>query len=324
MNEGDFAPGVAYRIMPPVHYFADQCASLFYAQALARLKPDVVVVFFAGHGEALGLTLASVITKSAVVFSVGYPIELVPHRFAEFRQFGLDGRLGAIVVLGRHMAPGVERFFGRSVAILPNGVDIEAFRPGDARVQARYGDVPELITVAAAERRKGFDLVLDAMPGVMEQVGRVHYTIVGDGPDRDWLQDQVRQRRLEEYVSLNGAVDDVKPYLARADIFLLPSYGEGLPNAYLEALAMGLPTIVSNDPPYDDIARTEFSIRINRAQPEAMEQAIVDLLRDPVRRLAMGQAARHEAESTYAWRKVAKRYEALFRELVEKRDSCEF
>lgn len=85
----------------------------------------------------------------------------------------------------------------------------------------------------------------------------------------------------------------------RSLIRLEPDDG-GLPNAYLQALATGLPTIVSNDPPYDDIAQPEFSIRVDRLDRLGMVEAIVQILRDPDRRKAMGRAARREAERTYA------------------------
>jgi glycosyltransferase involved in cell wall biosynthesis len=311
------ASGVRRQIVRGIRYFEAVWAALFYAQALVRFRPDVVIVFFAGYGEAAGLALASLVVRPRVVFVVGYPLELVPHRFVEFHQWGLDRRLNAIVVMAHHMAPAIEQFFGRATEMIPIGVDLDAFRPED-RVSARprRERIPHLVTVAALERRKGFAAVLDALPSVMDSVGPVRYTIVGDGPDRGWLEVQIGQMRLQDHVRLVGVVDDVRPYLVDADVFLLPSQGEGLPNAYLEALAMGLPTIVSDDPPYDDIARPEFSVRIDRTDPEAMAQTIVRLLRDPARRASMGQAARREAEEVYAWPLIAQEYVRLFTELA--------
>jgi len=309
--------GVTRHIVPRVRYYESKWAALYYAWVLVRLRPDVVVVFFAGYGEAAGLALASAVCHPKVVFIAGYPMELVPHRFAEFRQWGLDRRLDAIVVKARHLAPAIEQFFGRATELIPNGVDIDAFH-SDRKAPPKPCDerMPRLVTVAAMERRKGFALVLEALPGVMANVGPVRYTIVGDGPDRGWLEAQIKESHLQDRVELVGAVDAVQPYLADADLFILPSRGEGLPNAYLEALAMGLPTVVSNDPPYDDIARPEFSVRVDRRDPEAMTQAIVRLLRDPVRRASMGRAARREAKDVYAWPTIALKYQDLFTGLV--------
>ena len=301
-------------------YFEATWSAFFYAQALMRFHPDVVIVFFAGYGEAAGLALASPARRPRAIFVAGYPIELVPHRFVEFRRWGLDHRLDAVVVKARHMAPAIEQFFGRPSQLIPNGVDVSVFRPVSRVSRDSFKSrAPRLVTVAALERRKGFALVLEALPGVMDCMGPVRYTVVGDGPDRDWLESQVTQMRLQDHIELIGVVEDVRPYLADADLFLLPSHGEGLPNAYLEALAMGLPTIVSSDPPYDDIARPDFSVRVDRKDPEALSQAIVQLLRDPVRRESMGKAARREAEQVYAWPAIAQEYLSLFNDLVKPR-----
>jgi glycosyltransferase involved in cell wall biosynthesis len=303
--------------MPYLRYFEAWWAGLFYAQAVARLRPDIVMVFFAGYGEAVGLTLANLFSPAKVVFVVGYPMELAPHRFIEVKYWGLDRKINVIIIKARHMAPAIEQFFGCKTHLIPNGIDLQQFCPGQiVSSKSEMQQFPNLVTVAALERRKGFEVVLAALPEVIARIGPINYTIVGDGPDRVWLEAQIQARGLTEYVKLIGAVKDVRPYLANGDLFLLPSYGEGLPNAYLEALAMGLPTIVSNDPPYDDIAHPAFSIQIDRHNPETMSQALIQLLSNPTCRAAMRRAARREAEEKYAWPIIAQQYQTLFTELI--------
>jgi len=309
------ASGVRYSIMPVKRYFQAYWAVLFYALHIIRTKPDVVIIFFADYGEALALALTRRLYRPVVIFSVGYPLELVPHRFKAFKAWQLGEHLDGIVVKAPHMARAIGEFFGRPAIYIPNGVDTDYFRPADNL--SRMSENFQLITVAAIERRKGFEVVLSALPGVLEQQQNIQYTIVGDGPDCEWLRKTVADLRLDAHVRLPGAVNDVRPFMREADLFLLPSYGEGMPNAYLEALAMGLPTIVSNDPPYDTIAGPAFSIRVNRSDPNMMENAILSLLRDPHRRKQMGQAARREAETKYNWNSVATEYLKLISTLFE-------
>lgn len=309
------ASGVKYSIMPIRRYFQAYWAVPFYAQQFVRTKPDVVIIFFADYGEALALALVRRLYRPTLIFSVGYPFELVPHRFEAFKAWQLAEHLDGIVVKAPHMVQAIEQFFRRPAVYIPNGVDTDHFRPSDKSVR-RSGNF-QLITVAAIERRKGFEVVLSALPGVIEQQRNIQYTIVGDGPDREWLRQVVADLRLDPHIKMTGAVNDVRPFMREADIFLLPSYGEGMPNAYLEALAMGLPTIVSNDPPYDTIAGSAFSIRVDRSDPHMMEHAILSLLRDPHRRKQMGQAARQEAETNYSWNSVAIEYLRLIDTLFE-------
>jgi len=306
--------------MPYVRYFESYWASLFYAGFLAHFRPDVVVVYFSGYGEALSLAMTKPILRPAVVFIVGYPFVFAPHRFREFKTSGLYRSLSAIVVKAQHMVAEVEKCFEREVCVIPNGVDTLFFNPGEP-VEPAADPVSNyrLVTVAAIERRKGFDLVLSALPSVIDKMGQVHYTIVGEGPDRPWLESRIRHFGLQSHVTLVGVVDDVRPHLMSSDIFLLPSSGEGLPNAFLEALAMGLPSIVSTDPPYNEIVRPDFSVSVVRSDPEAMSEAINNLLLDADRRQAMGRVARKEAEEVYAWPMIAQRYLDFLTEIVRKR-----
>lgn len=311
--------GGNYCIMPSFRYLEAKWAALFYAQTFLRLEPNIVLVHFAGYGEAAALGMTRLIWRPSVVFVVGYPFELVPHRFVEFKAWRLDQHLAGIVIKARHMAPSIAQFFGQQVYYIPNGVDLTSFRPDTTNPYHIKGKIPQLVSIAAIEKRKGFELVLAALPTVIRQFGPVHYTIVGDGPDKVWLEEYIQHKELAAYVTMVGSQNNILSFLQQADIFLLPSYGEGLPNAYLEALAMGLPTIVSNDPPYDDIAHPEFSIRVDRTDSQAMGAAIVQLLSDPTLRKRMGEAARREAEQAYAWPVVAKHYLAVFHELINKK-----
>ena len=310
--------------MPQLRYFESRWASLFYAGFLVHFKPDVVVVYFAGYGEAMSLALMKPILKPTVAFIVGYPFDLVPHRFSEFQSAGLGGSLAAILVKSKHMVAQVEAFFQRDVRVIPNGVDTKLFHPGASTksvVESDGNSHYRLVTVAAIEERKGFDVVLSSLPAVIDQIGPVQYTIVGDGPDRPWLESLIRDSGLQSHVKLVGAVDDVRPYLSDSDVFLLPSSGEGLPNAFLEAMAMGLPSIVSTEPPYDEIARSDFAVSVDRSDPQAMCEAIINLLLDTDRRRSMGIAARKEAEEVYNWPIIAQRYLDVLNETVRSRQS---
>ena len=295
--------------MPRLRYFEPSCASLFYAGCMAHFRPDVVVVYFDGYGEARSLALTRPILRPAVVFDVGYPFNLVPHRFNEFKDLRLARSLSGIVVKADHMVDEVKEYFQKDVCVIPYGVDTRLF---SSRVLGKSPTNPpskhRLITVAAIEKRKGIDLVLSALPGVIDKVGPVHYTIVGDGPDRPWLESLVRESGLKSQVTLVGAVGDVRPYLMSSDVFLLPSYGEGLPNAFLEALAMGLPSIVSTAPPYDEVAHPNFAVAVDRHDPQALREAIIKLLLNADLRKSMGSRARKEAEKVYSWPMIAERY----------------
>ena len=91
-------------------------------------------------------------------------------------------------------------------------------------------------------RQKGFERLLSTLA---ELPVAARLTILGEGPDRDALTQQVEGFGLAERVTLPGFVPDAAPYYAGADAFVMPSRWEGMPNAALEALACGTPVIAT-------------------------------------------------------------------------------
>jgi glycosyltransferase involved in cell wall biosynthesis len=313
--------GISVASPPAVRFFEAKWAAPFYARALRRGRFDVVNVFFAAYGEAPALRWAKS-GSSMVNFIVGYPFEQVPHRFEEFARSGLAARLDGIIVKSRFMAPAIESFFGRPVEIIPNGIDLDYFDPakidaGPVRHELNLGAHENLlVTVAALETRKGILSVVRALPHLLSSGLNVRYLVVGEGPDRAIIEQCIAELKLQGRAMLIGARVDVRPYLRAADLFLLPSQGEGLPNAFIEALAMELPVIVSNHPPYSEIVRSEFGLQADERDVVGLASRITDLLSDPVRRQAMGCAARHHVREHYGWPQIAQRYFEFFQSQV--------
>lgn len=136
------------------------------------------------------------------------------------------------------------------VAVLPNTVS-ERFTPGDraaARRRFALGDQRVLLTVgrlAASERYKGQDRVIETLPSLVEAGHDVLYLIAGDGDDRSRLEMLACSAGVGDRVRFLGAVDaEALPDLYRAaDVFVMPSTGEGFGIAYLEAMACGTPAV---------------------------------------------------------------------------------
>ena len=137
------------------------------------------------------------------------------------------------------------------VKVLPNTVD-ERFCPGPKRagLLSRYGLTGKtvLLTVsrlAAAERYKGHDRVIAALARLLPAHPDLVYVIAGDGDDRPYLEECAARAGVREQVRFVGHVpDDELPDLYRAaDLFVMPSTGEGFGIVFLQALASGIPVI---------------------------------------------------------------------------------
>ena len=138
---------------------------------------------------------------------------------------------------------------------IPNGVDTKHFRPisnpknrSELRQELGLKDIPTIVFSGGLVRRKRPHLLLDALH-VLSTLGHVwQLVIVGPFHDADYLDSMekfIAEKRLSEQVKLVGMTADVRPFLHAADIFALPSSKEGMPNAALEAMACGLPCVLT-------------------------------------------------------------------------------
>ena len=136
------------------------------------------------------------------------------------------------------------------VLVLPNTFD-EAFSPGDGstfRTRWGLGSARVLLTVGrmdAAERYKGHERVIAAIPGLVARGHDIVYLVIGDGTDRPRLETLVGASGVAERIRFIGAVDHetLKSAYRAADLFVMPSTGEGFGIAFVEAMASGTPAL---------------------------------------------------------------------------------
>jgi glycosyltransferase involved in cell wall biosynthesis len=107
---------------------------------------------------------------------------------------------------------------------------------------------PHLVAASRLCRQKGFDVLLDAMPAVLARMPGACLWILGEGPLEVELREQATKLGVAESVKFLGFQDNPWPYFKRADVFVLPSRYEGLPNVVLESLAVGTPVVATDCP----------------------------------------------------------------------------
>jgi glycosyltransferase involved in cell wall biosynthesis len=138
--------------------------------------------------------------------------------------------------------------------ILPNCVDLDRFRPQhrDAGLIERYGlqSSKVIMTVgrlASEERYKGFDQVIDLMPQLIKRFPSLKYMIVGEGSDRRRLEKKVEALGLSDRVIFAGHVPESEKiaHYNLADVYVMPSTGEGFGIVLLEAVSCGVPVVGS-------------------------------------------------------------------------------
>lgn len=137
---------------------------------------------------------------------------------------------------------------GKMVRIY-NPVDIKRIRKlADACENPYSGDGPHIVSAGRLCYQKGFDLLLDALRLVRKRLPNAQLTILGDGPLEAELKEQRDRIGLSEVAHVIGFQSNPYPYLKYADLFVLSSRYEGLPNVVLEALALGTHVVASDSP----------------------------------------------------------------------------
>jgi phosphatidylinositol alpha-1,6-mannosyltransferase len=138
--------------------------------------------------------------------------------------------------------------------LLPCTVDLDRFRPGapDPALQARYGLAGKRVLftfgrLVSAERAKGMDEVMEAMPALLSEYPDLVYLIGGDGPDRPRLEAKARALGLGPHVIFAGRIAEAEKvaHYRLADAYVMPSRGEGMGIVILEAMAAGVPALAS-------------------------------------------------------------------------------
>lgn len=195
----------------------------------------------------------------------------------------------------------LREFPGAELRVLGNGVDVPP--------EPAAGDA--IVYVGRLKRQKGVDVLLSAMDGMERTL-----LIVGDGPDRDRLESLASS--VDADVRFVGLVDpsEVTEYLRRGELFVLPSVrGEGLPNAVLEAMAAGLPAVVTDTGGVADVVEDDHTGYVvepgdEEALRSAMERALDGTL--PGR---LGENARQYVRENYSWATITNDLTRLYAEL---------
>lgn len=202
----------------------------------------------------------------------------------------------------------VNRYFPNfPMRVIPNGVDVELYKPGLAPIRHLRDDNVNILFLGRLEKRKGLGDLLRAYRIVQSRVPRSRLIVVGDGPLRGRVEAFVSHHRLPNVVLAGYVPDSVKPrYYDSADIFCAPATGaESFGIVLLEALSSGLPIVATEVPGYMSVLEPgRDSLTVQPKSWRELGAALVILARDAELRSRMGSYAIEKARR-YSWDSVA-------------------
>ncbi len=209
--------------------------------------------------------------------------------------------------------------------VIHNGVDVERFHPGpaDPGLRAALGipeGAPVVGTVGNLRPVKDYPTLLRAFATALRRVPEAVLVFVGDGEERAVLEALASDLGITGSVRFAGARRDVPALLRCFDLFALSSVTEGISVALCEAMASGLPAVATDTGGNPEVvAPGETGALVPVGDHEAMGHAVADLLADPERRRAWGQAARQRAVEEFSLDRMVRAYERLYDEVLGER-----
>ncbi len=221
------------------------------SRLMRERRIDAIVTVGAGDKMfwgRLGAWSAQVPVVLSALHSTGWPDGV--GRLNRMLTSITDGFIGVARPHGEHLIQN-ERFPAQKVFVIPNGIDVERFRPrpeqrGLLREALGVAPLTPLVGIVAALRpEKNHELFLRAAALVRAEHPETHFVIVGDGPERPRIEQWIDELQLRGCVHLLGTRSDTPQILAAWDAFALTSHNEANPVSILEALACEVPVVAT-------------------------------------------------------------------------------
>jgi glycosyltransferase involved in cell wall biosynthesis len=298
------------------------------ARYLKRLRPDIVQT----HGTLSMLVGTAAAHRAAVPIILGNCHNVgVFSRPWEVRK---ERRLSAFRDATIHVSESVRDDYLESVrpenpesAIIYNGVDVDAFSapPGKEALQALAGSLgidgksPVLINVSRLHRNKAHEDLLQAFARVLARHEDAVLLLAGDGDRRGNIEVLARELGIGTSVRVLGSREDVKDLYHLAHLGVLSSIKEGFSNVVLEAMAAGLPQVLTDvGGNREAIGESSCGLLVPARDPEALAGAILEVVDDPPTAQAMRTAAAERVKK-FAVEEQVRRTESLYLELARRK-----
>lgn len=336
-EEGDVAFDAQLRSELGVEIIRDKRKVLLPTPAITRRIASIMDMYGVTHlwfGAAAPMAYSAKYLKSrgaqrSVALTHGHEVwwsSLPPFSWM-MKKIGQSNDV--IAYLGDYTNKVIRKAVGESVSMvqIAPGIDCDHFSPGekDLTLVNRYGlqNKKVILVVGRLVKRKGQDLLIKAMPEILQAQPDSHLLIVGIGGDEKRLRRSVKKLKIEKNVTFVGRVSykELPLYFRLADIFAMPARSrlaglevEGLGIVYLEAGAIGLPVVAGDSGGAPDAVQDgKTGFVVSGKSRELLVEKIVFLLNNPEIAQSMGKAGRIWALEYWRWELWAQRFAEILK-----------
>lgn len=294
---GNWHERIQIRQVPYTRFYQEFVARIFYYFWARVDSPDSFLINFLYHGE-------TVIPKSSTInYVLHSPASLIKNRYINISSVKDEyERLSFIAVSDGVKKDAIPFLSPHPIHVIHHGIDLKKF---SHKQNYKINGKIKIATVAALESWKGIQNIISSFsdPYILNKFS---YDIIGEGPFESTLKEMVHDLQIESSIKFLGQIEHVESLLPSYDIYCQLSEGEAFGISVIEAMACGLPTIVSNCPPFD----TLFSNEVLKVNPNSQEEIIKNLkfLKSEEVRMGYGNKGREYVHSNFSLEQMGHHY----------------
>jgi len=207
------------------------------------------------------------------------------------------------------------------IQIIPNAIDSTKFRPINSDIiRQKYGlEGTIILFVGSSSLHKGVHILFKSVTNILKSYSNLYLIFVGKVHANDIIN-FVKEYKINNNVLFLGHIspDEMPYFYSSADIFVLPSFSEGMPTALLEAMACGLPSIGTNVGGIKEVIEDmKTGILVDPGNSDQLAEKIKLLLSDENLRRRLGENGRKKVLKNYTWEKVTDQIENLYKKVME-------
>ncbi len=204
------------------------------------------------------------------------------------------------------------------LTVVPNGVDTDFFKPGN---NGRPEGPQVVLSVARLVPDKDHDTLLAAFSRLAGQHPGAELWLVGNGPRRESLEKQARDLGLAGQVKFLPATHDIRKLYHQADIFVLSSVAEALPNVILEAMAAGLPVVATRVGGLPEaVVPEDTGFLVNPRDVAGLTASLARLLDDPETGRSLGRRGRERVLAQFSFEAMVSRHQDVWARLLQEKN----
>lgn len=301
-------------------------ASMITPLLIRKIKPDIVIGFYlptygfysavasyhplmqiVGGSDILIVPSMSWLHRSIVKYSL---------KKADLVYVDCEHGKNAIVELG---------YPADNIVVFPWGIDLNNFNPNinGNSIRKDMGWNNNLIIYCNRTHSSiyGLEYLISAIPHVIKKEDRARFLIIGSGPLTDKFKKRIKDLNIEKYVRFTGTIsnDLLGRYLVASDIYVSPSLSDGTSVSLLEAMACGLPVVVTDvDAIMEWVTDGVNGFVVPKRNSLMLAQKIIELIREENLRKSFGKENRRIAEHRASWQNTMKAFEIALSMLTNK------